>query len=86
MLPADTWRMSLNSISSIALSGMGAAVQRLNAASGSVARMAAAPEIQTEDLTRNAVEQRVALYSFKANMQTFKTEQEMLGALLDIRA
>ena len=78
--------MSLNSISSIALSGMGTAVQRLNAASGNVARMAAAPAIQTEDLARNAVEQRVALYSFKANMQTFRTEQEMLGTLLNIQA
>ena len=77
--------MSLNSISSIALSGMGTAVQRLNVASGNVARMAAAPEIQTEDLARSAVEHRVALYSFKANMQTFKTEQDMLGTLLDIQ-
>jgi flagellar basal body rod protein FlgC len=78
--------MSLNSISSIALSGMGAAVQRLGVASGNVARMAATPEMQTEDLARNAVEQRVALYSFKANMQTFKAGQEMLGSLLDIQA
>lgn len=78
--------MSLNSVSSIALSGMTGAMQRPNTASAGIARMAAAPEIQTEDLARNAVEQRVALYSFKANMQTFKTEQEMLGSLLDVQA
>ncbi|WP_395700079.1 hypothetical protein [Aquabacterium sp.] len=77
--------MSLTSVSSIALSGMGSAVQRLNGTSANMARMAAQPDIDTEDLARNAVEQRVALYEFKANMQTFKTGQEMLGTLLDIR-
>jgi len=77
---------SLNSVSSIALAGMTGAVQRLNVASGNVARMGTQPELQTEDLARNAIEERVALYAFKANMQTFKTEQEMLGTLLDLHA
>lgn len=77
--------MSLTSVSSISLSGMNAAVQRLTGASANIANMAAQPDIQAEDLARNAVEQRVALYEFKANMQTFKTGQEMLGTLLDIR-
>ena len=37
-------------------------------------------------LAEDVVAQRIALYEFKANMQTFKAEQEMLGSLLDIRA
>jgi flagellar hook protein FlgE len=37
-------------------------------------------------LAEDVVAQRIALYEFKANMQTFKAAQEMLGSLLDIRA
>jgi flagellar basal body rod protein FlgC len=78
--------MNLQSVSSIARSGMSTAVQRLSGASARVAGLATQPDIQTEDLARNVVEQRVALYEFKANMQAFKTGQEMLGTLLDLRA
>ncbi len=76
--------MNLSSVSSIALSGMSTAVQRLGGASASIAGMAAQPDIQPEALARDVVAQRVALYEFKANMQTFKTGEEMLGTLLDL--
>lgn len=78
--------MSLSSVSSIALSGMNSALHRMNGASAGIARMAASPDIQTEDLARHTVDQRIALYDFKANLQTFKAGQEMLGSLLDLRA
>lgn len=39
-----------------------------------------------DQLAGDVVAQRVALYEFTANMQTLKTEQEMLGTLLDLRA
>ncbi|HSW07500.1 hypothetical protein [Aquabacterium sp.] len=80
--------MALNSISSIALGGMTSAVQRLGAAASHVARFGTTQPEDVGDggLAKNMVEERVALYAFKANMQTFKTEQEMLGTLLDIRA
>lgn len=37
-------------------------------------------------LEQEAVEQMSATYAFKANLQTIKTQDEMLGALLDVRA
>ncbi|NRF68657.1 flagellar basal body rod protein [Aquincola sp. S2] len=101
--------MGLQSTSSIALSGMQAAMQRLGSASHNVANLGTdgfrreIASAQTQPgggvfvtlstaaeagnaLADDVVAQRVALYEFKANMQTFKTEQEMLGSLLDLRA
>ena len=37
-------------------------------------------------LEQEAVEQMSATYAFKANLQTLKTQDAMMGALLDIRA
>ena len=37
-------------------------------------------------LEQEAVEQMSATYAFKANLQTIKTQDAMMGALLDIRA
>jgi flagellar hook protein FlgE len=39
-----------------------------------------------DSLAEDMVAQRVALYEFKSNMQVFKTQQDMLGTLLDLRA
>ena len=102
--------MALHCVSSIALSGMQSAVQRLDSASHNIAnwgttdgfrrelastsngasggvttsfQLAAAPG---DGLAEDMVAQRVALYDFKASMQVFKTEQDMLGSLLDLRA
>jgi flagellar hook protein FlgE len=99
--------MALNSVHSIALSGMQSAIQRLGSASHNIAnrgtegsrrevastvtqigggvtmnkRSVAAPG---GSLAEDMVAQRVALYEFKSNMQVFKTQQEMLGTLLDL--
>jgi len=37
-------------------------------------------------LEKEAVEQMSATYAFKANLQTIKTADEMMGSLLDTRA
>lgn len=37
-------------------------------------------------LTEDLVEQRMALYSFAANLKTIETEDRMLGSLLDRKA
>lgn len=38
------------------------------------------------ELEREAVDQISATYAFKANVKTLKTQDEMLGSLLDTRA
>ena len=37
-------------------------------------------------LEKEAVEQMSATYAFKANLQTIKTHNEMMGSLLDVKA
>ncbi|ART53339.1 flagellar basal body rod protein [Acidovorax carolinensis] len=37
-------------------------------------------------LEKEAVEQMSATYAFKANLQTIQTQDEMMGALLDVKA
>ena len=37
-------------------------------------------------LEQDAVEQMLATYAFKANLQTIKTQDEMMGSLLDVKA
>jgi flagellar hook protein FlgE len=37
-------------------------------------------------LAADLVDQKVALYSFKANLRSVQVEHEMLGSLLDVRA
>ena len=101
--------MALNSVHSIALSGMQSAMQRLGSASHNIAnwgtegfrRELASTTTQTgggvtvnvqsaaapgDSLAEDVIAQRVALYEFKSNMQVFKTQQDMLGTLLDLQA
>jgi flagellar hook protein FlgE len=101
--------MALNSVHSIALSGMQSAMQRLGSASHNIAnwgtegyrRELASAATQTggggttgfqsaaapgDSMAEDMVAQRVALYDFKSNMQVFKTQQDMLGTLLDLQA
>jgi flagellar hook-associated protein FlgK len=42
--------------------------------------------LSVEDLPEDLVGQRMSLYSFAANLKTVQTQDDMLGALLDIRA
>jgi flagellar hook protein FlgE len=99
----------MNSISSIALSGLNAAMLRLDAAGNNIANSQTPgyrrqSVVQTEDagggvstsvertvepgenLAQDIVDQMSASYSFKANLRVVKTQDEMLGALLDVRA
>jgi flagellar hook protein FlgE len=99
----------MNSLSSISLSGLNAAMLRLDAAGNNVAN-AQTPGfrrqsvLQSEDagggvstsigreaeagenLNADMVEQVSAVYSFKANLRVLQTQDEMLGALVDLKA
>jgi hypothetical protein len=43
-------------------------------------------EASGSDLATDIVQQRVALYSFKANLRSVQIEKEMLGTLFDEKA
>ncbi|MBX3622681.1 MAG: flagellar basal body rod protein [Rhizobacter sp.] len=53
---------------------------------GGVATQVTQADEPGSDLATDIVQQRVALYSFKANLRTVQVEHEMLGTLLDERA
>ena len=44
------------------------------------------PQADGVALEEEAVEQMSATYAFKANLQTIKAQDEMMGSLLDVRA
>ena len=73
------------SISSIGSSGLQAAQLRLDSAAHNVANMNTAG-FKRQTVAQEAVEQMAATYAYKANLQTIKTQDEMMGALLDVRA
>lgn len=98
----------MNTISSIAVSGVQAASTRLNVAAhniandqtpnfkpqvvhqsqetaGVVTTIGKAEEIGA-DLAAELVEQRAASYAYKANLRTIRTQEDMMGSLLDIKA
>jgi len=99
----------MNSLSSISLSGLNAAMLRLDAAGNNIAN-AQTPGfrrqsvLQSEDadggvstsvgreadsgenLAADMVEQVSAVYSFKANLRVLQTQDDMLGALVDLKA
>ena len=68
------------SLSSIGSSGLQAAQLRLDASANNVANA------DTPALEQEAVEQMSAAYDFKASLQTIKTQDQMLGSLLDVKA
>lgn len=99
----------MNSPPSIALSGMNAAILRLDVAGNNIAnsqtpgykRQAVLQAGQAdggvttliarsveagENVARDIVDQISASYTFKANLRVVKTHDEMLGALLDVKA
>jgi flagellar hook-associated protein FlgK len=99
----------MNSPSSVAQSGIGAAMLRLSAAANNIANLQT-PGYRRElvqqealtgggvtssigqsaepgdDLPEDIVQQRVASYSFKANLRVIQTQDDMLGSLLDLHA
>jgi flagellar hook protein FlgE len=101
--------VAMNSVASIALSGLTAASSRLSAAAHNIAnaqtpglrrqlvQQAANPEggvlasighaaASGDALIEDVVAQMSATYAFKANVLTLKTQDRMLGHLLDLRA
>ena len=44
------------------------------------------PQADGVALEEEAVEQMSATYAFKANLQTLKTQDAMMGSLLDVKA
>ena len=99
----------MNSISSIAQSGMSAAMLTLGAAANNIAnaqtpgyrRQVVLQESQPQGgvlssvgrtvepgdkLAEDIVGQKLASYSFKANLRVIRTQDEMLGSLLDLHA
>lgn len=99
----------MNSLASIALSGLNASMLRLDAAGNNIANaqtpgfhrqtvlqneeagggvstsVERSPE-PGENLAEDIVNQMSAAYSFKANLRVVQTHDEMLGALLDLKA
>lgn len=98
----------MNTISSIAVSGVQAASTRLNVSAHNVAN-ANTPDFRKQvvqqsqeaagvvttigkaeevgvDLAAELVAQQAASYDFKANLRTLRTQEEMMGSLLDIKA
>lgn len=71
-----------------ATAGMLAATSRLNASAQRTASWSVdgAPSGSDTDLTKEVVEQVSAKTDFKANAAVAKTADEMMGALLDIKA
>jgi flagellar hook-associated protein FlgK len=100
---------AMNSTTSIARSGMEAALLHLGAAANNIANARtpdyrrqfvqqeslAAGGVTTsmgraaepgENLAEDLVEQKLASYSFKANLRVIQTQDEMLGTVLDAHA
>lgn len=75
-------------VSSIALGGLQAARERLDGAAGRIANRAATglSVPATPTLESDIVAQREAAITYRANLGVLRTEQEMLGRLLDLRA
>jgi flagellar basal body rod protein FlgC len=83
----------MSSVASIAMSGMHAAVQRLEASATRVARATIEPSPEAGgtgaraesrvDYAGEAVEQMVAGYEFTANALVLRTHSRMMQALFD---
>lgn len=53
---------------------------------GGVATTVRQTETVGNDLAQDVVQQISSTYSFKANLHTIRTEQDMMGTLLDLQA
>jgi flagellar hook protein FlgE len=61
-------------------------VQQQSQPGGGVATQVTRASAPGSHLAADLVEQKVALYSFKANLKTVQVEHEMLGSLIDLKA
>jgi flagellar hook protein FlgE len=99
----------MNTLSSIALSGINAAQTRLNASANNIANLSTdgfrRDEVSAQavegggvsttvgkaaqagsDLVQDIVDQKMAAFEFKANVQVLKTSAQVMGTLLDEKA
>lgn len=99
----------MNSLSSIALSGLAAAqlqadvsannianqltpdfrpqgVKQSAVAGGGVQAQVGPSAVPGEDVARDLVNEHMAVYAFKANARVIKTDQSLLGTLLNLEA
>jgi flagellar basal body rod protein FlgC len=87
----------MSPIASIALSGLNAASNQLATAAHNIAQQTAQPEGGVivsigraanagDALAEDVVSQMSATYAFKANVLTLKTQDRMLGSMLDLTA
>ena len=79
--------MGMN-VTSIALGGLQAARERLDGAAGRIAQAATqdAGGIDTGSLVQDVVEQKLAALTYRANLGVLRTQDQMLGSLLDLHA
>ncbi len=99
----------MNTISSIAVSGVQAASTRLDVSAHNIAN-AQTPDFHRQvvhqqsqetagvmtsvgkaeevgpDVAADLVEQMQASYSYKANLRTIQTQEQMVGSILDVKA
>jgi flagellar hook protein FlgE len=61
-------------------------VQAVAQADGGVRTQVSKMPQSGADLMQDLLDQKSATYAFKANLQTVKTADEMMGRLLDVRA
>jgi flagellar hook protein FlgE len=73
----------IGAVSSIALSGLQTAATRFER---SAERTTAWSPASSVDLAKETVEQIEAKHAFSASLSVIRTADEMLGALLDVRA
>lgn len=66
-----------------AVSGLQAAASRFEASAGRTAKWTAESSV---DLARETVEQVTTKHAFSANLSVIRTADQMLGALLDLKA
>lgn len=99
----------MNAVSSIARSGMTAALQQLDSSAhniangqttnfkrelvtqrelpnGGVTTTVEQSQAIAHDLSGDIVQQISATYSFQANLHTVRTQQDMMGTLIDLHA
>lgn len=75
-------------VTSIALGGLQAARERLDGAAGRIARAATqgADGIDAGSLAQDVVAQKLAALTYRANLGVLRTQDQMLGSLLDLHA
>jgi len=76
----------MGGVSSIALSGLHAALQRMDGAAGRIARRQTPDATADDTLAQDVVTQIEAGITYRVNLGVIRSEDELLGSLIDLRA